>query len=81
MNGQPHKVQLKSYNIIYMLVGFILFFELCAHNAGSRGPLFWRNPVALDEFVKKEIKVDTGLEAAMAKGAEVSLNRCPFYRS
>ena len=38
---------------------------------GPRGPSFWRNPQAREAFLAKEVRVDRGLEGALARGAEV----------
>lgn len=38
---------------------------------GPRGPSFWRNDRARDAFLANELRVDRGLEGALARGAEV----------
>jgi len=38
---------------------------------GKRGPMFWRNPDKLSNFLKTEIIFDKGLEGALSSGSEV----------
>ena len=51
-------------------------------NKGTRGPLFWRNEDALTSYLSDELRINSGLEAALSREAEVLFapqnNDCSF---
>lgn len=45
---------------------------------GSRGPLFWRSEQRFGEFLAREVRVDSGLEAVLARGGELMFTTAPL---